>query len=484
MGERASVVGFRPVDLKPVDVRTVDLRKYGFEVGKRNPSRELDSADATVELAVRASVFIERYLRETDDGVYWDKPGYDDTDLAIYGGAAGISYFHLKLSQVTGDERYRDIALRSARYLAKHWEYVIGHSPRGFIRDEGEGGYYGIAGIGFVLAEEYRAFHDETIGDALRAIGDHYVAHALYGEGGAYWTDNISLMGDGAVILFLLELHGIFRDARYLELAVSAGDQLLTWAEDTGDGALDFNSFAKVERLNEPNFELGAAGAGYVLLSLFEHTGEERYRDAALGAWRRLEQLKRPQEKGFLIPYRFDAQGRPLEEDGRIVYYLGTCHGPAGTARFYYKLYQVTGDRRYWEQVVALADGLEALGAPERQSAGYWNSYTYCCGPAALLQFYVALYQVYGSPRWLDLAKRTAETLAGLAEDAGDGAVDWPVAWTRVRPDEFSRRIGYFDGAAGIASTLLQYALVQRGAFEWSRLPDDPFPNHFAGTAA
>ena len=455
----------------------IDLAKYSFALGRPNPVKHLASAADALDLVEKAKRFLAGYQRNDQEGIYWEKPGYDDFDPAIYGGSAGLSYFYLKSAQSTGNPEDRNIALQSALYLAHRWEYVATHPPRHFIDDEGEGGYYGIAGIGFVLAEAYREFGHEAIRQALADMGRYYERHASSGPNGVWWTDNISLMGDGAVILFLLELGDLLHDERPIELARKAGEQLLSWGRRTSDGGLEFNSFSKIQPFSEPNFELGTAGAGYILLVLFEHTHDERYRDAALGAWKRLEAIKRSQGRGFLIPYRLDEQDRPLTEDGRIVYYLGTCHGPAGTARFYYKLYQVTKDRRFWDQIVALADGVESLGAPERQSAGYWNSYTYCCGPAALLQWYIALLQVDGSSRWLRLAERAADVLAGLAEEREGDAVDWPVAWTRIEPEVFSRRIGYFDGAAGIASTLLQYALVKQGKFVWSRLPDDPFPD-------
>ena len=35
------------------------------------------------------------------------------------------------------------------------------------------------------------------------------------------------------------------------------------------------------------------------------------------------------------------------EPDGKELYYLGRCHGPVGTARLFYRLYQVTNEGKW-----------------------------------------------------------------------------------------------------------------------------------------
>jgi hypothetical protein len=88
----------------------------------------------------------------------------------------------------------------------------------------------------------------------------------------------------------------------------------------------------------------------------------------------------------------------------------------------------------------------------------------------------VGLYQSDGNPRWRDLAVRTASVLLGEKEDLGDGAANWPLAWERIKPDNITTPLGYYDGAAGIGGALLQIYLSENGQFQWNRLIDDPFP--------
>jgi lantibiotic modifying enzyme len=123
-----------------------------------------------------------------------------------------------------------------------------------------------------------------------------------------------------------------------------------------------------------------------------------------------------------------------------------------------------------------MIDGIESVGAPERQSVGFWNTQCFCCGHAGLVQFFVGLYQGLGDKRYLDLARRTAAVILGEKEDNADGTTQWPMAFWRIKPDFLTVDLGYYDGQAGIASALLQLYLCETGHFHWNRLIDDPFP--------
>ena len=190
----------------------------------------------------------------------------------------------------------------------------------------------------------------------------------------------------------------------------------------------------------------------------------------------RLEEVRVPQEKGSAITYRIYDDGAIEKEGDRTVFYLGLCHGPAGTGRFYYELAKNTGDDVYRKILVDLVDGLEALGAPERQSPGFWNTVNYCCGHAGLVHFFIGLYLADHDERWRDLAVRAGDVLLGSEEIQADGSSDWPIAFNRVDPDDFTRPLGYYDGAAGIAAVLLELYLLGKDEFVWPRFGDDPFP--------
>jgi lantibiotic modifying enzyme len=200
----------------------------------------------------------------------------------------------------------------------------------------------------------------------------------------------------------------------------------------------------------------------------YEVTGEERFLAAARDSSEYLEHISVKQGEGFLVPV--------MDDGDCSTFYLGACHGSAGTTKLFYKLYRLTGEDHYKETIEAMSKGILNFGAPEIQSAGYWNNTCICCGTASLLQFYTRLYVSFGNPHYLDVAKRAAKVVLGEAEYVTDGAIAWPLAEVRAEPANISTSKGYLHGAAGIGCALLQYYQVVKGIFDWNRLLDDPYP--------
>lgn len=460
------------------------LAKYEFEVGKSYSYTEASTPEDYLETALSAERYIAKYRKNDESGTYWSSPSpielpipsSQTVNLTLYGGVAGISYLYKKLYSVTGREQYREAAAESIRYLENHWRELIPSKLTGY---EGfsAGAYAGLGGLGFVLAEWVQDTQDGNADGALRGIVRWYEDNAIIHGDKAYWTGSNAILLDGGVILLLLKYRELHPEDEVVRVLLDrAGRWFVATGEKGGKGGLAFNGFSGIENYSAPNFELGTAGAGLVLGKLYESTHDDGYLQAALQAAQYLESLKVPQTRGSLIPYRILSDGTSLRDDqGKTIFYLGTCHGPAGTSRFYYELYKITKDRKWLAEIEDLIDGLESLGAPEHQSSGLWNTECYCCAHAGILQFFVALYEDEGSARWLELARRTAGVLLGQAESVGDGTADWPLAFTRIEPEIISRDIGYYNGAAGIASSLLQLYLAETNQFKWCRLPDDSF---------
>lgn len=178
---------------------------------------------------------------------------------------------------------------------------------------------------------------------------------------------------------------------------------------------------------------------------------------------------------GKLLPH-----GLP---DRKNLFYLGYCHGPAGTVRYYYKLYEGSRDEqekaKYKEKIRTLVQGLEATGAPEGRSEGYWNTYNLCCGTAGLLNMYLGLWAAFGEEHDLELAKRCGKILLDAAEveKEQEPFLKWRFALDRIAPDVLTTPIGCFDGAAGIGLALLQLHLAETDQYHVTRFLDDPFPD-------
>lgn len=507
-----------------------------FATGLPFPVREATSPQDYLDAALAAARYIGRFRREDADGVHWEGAGLVRDNLTLYNGQAGITYFIIELAHATGDPELAATARDAAHWLALHWRDTIDNVPYPFIANLQYGYHLGVAGVATVLAIAHRRHDDPAVTQALHEIADWFVSEARHdADGGAYWADSSTLILDSGVILALLRVREALHDGDAsvagtstdnLEALIrAAGRHLLATGEPGPRGGLVFNGTKTFRDYSTPNFELGTSGAAYTLIQLHRLTGEPAYLHAAEEAVRYLDTVSvaidadgkagrtgitvggpggpdasgSGADGGFLIPVRIGPDGTPFRGNGDLladagddspdhgelrgdytepIFYLGACHGPAGTGRLYYELARITGRDEYWARIGRNIDGFEALGAPERTSAGLWSVY-YCCGHASLLQYFVGLYHATGEERWHDLAVRTASVLLGVEEPAAgaaDGAADWPVSFLRLHPSRVTRGLGYYDGAAGIATALLQLHQSQTGRLAVDRLADDPLP--------
>ncbi|NEG55810.1 lanthionine synthetase LanC family protein [Bifidobacterium platyrrhinorum] len=445
--------------------------RWSFRVGKPYGLKQAESADEWLDTALQAERYIEGFAIEDGDGIHWEGVGGEGPNPGYADGSAGIMHFYIQLARVTGDPKHRDIARRAAEWVRDH----LAQAPVTTL--EGFDSCYGL-----MLLEAAEAFGDPSYAQTARRFAQRYLSHCEQGEHGPYWTGNTAWVKDGGILLFLLALGRRLDDPEILGFVRRAGVQYLSEGGTGADGHVVFDGHfggtATFEGVvfhmdhNMPNWEFGAAGSGYILLKLYELTGEGRYLDAARDQLRYLRSVAVPQTRGVLIP-------RSLAPEERDLFPLGHCHGIAGTGQFPYLLHRLTGDGDAMAFVHALADGFESVGAPEHQSRGLWNIDTLCCGHAGLVHYFVGLYLATGDRRWHDLAIRCGNVILGMKEDLGDGRADWPIAFWRQKPDDITRPHSLFRGAAGIGLALIEIAMMERGDFTLDRTIDDPFPTHW-----
>ncbi|MBT1181594.1 hypothetical protein JS531_06380 [Bifidobacterium sp. CP2] len=452
--------------------RPAEEDRWSFRVGKPYGIRQAGSTEEWLDTARQAERYIRGFQLEDADGLYWEGVGGERPNPGYADGSAGIMHFYIQLARVTGDPGYRDTARRAAQWIRAK----VDEAPVTTL--EGFDSCYGL-----MLLEAADVFDDPTYAQTALRFAERYLSHSKTGEHGPYWTGNTAWVKDGGVILFLLALGRHLDDPAVLDVVRRAGEQYLAEGKPDAEGHLVFDGHfggtATFEGVvfhmdhNMPNWEFGAAGSGYILLKLYELTGEQRYLDAARDQLRYLKSVAVPQTKGVLIP-------RSLAPEERDLFPLGHCHGIAGTGQFPYLLHRIAGDEDAAAFLHALADGFESLGAPEHQSRGLWNIDTLCCGHAGLVHYFVGLYLATGEQRWHDLAIRCGNVILGMKEDLGDGRADWPIAFWRQKPDDITRPHSLFRGAAGIGLALTEIYMMERGDFTLDRLVDDPFPTRWA----
>jgi hypothetical protein len=122
-----------------------------------------------------------------------------------------------------------------------------------------------------------------------------------------------------------------------------------------------FHKTGPAEVLQFDELPIPAPGRGEVLLRVKAvglNRAEIMFRQGAL----HLETIATVHGNAALIPYRFP--------DLTDLYYLGFCHGPAGTARTFFELHKVTGDAEYQLWTDRLAQDVIQSGIPENQTPG------------------------------------------------------------------------------------------------------------------
>ena len=432
--------------------------------------------------AKSAAEWIESAKKQDERGVWWlpdpDHPEKTTTvsaTNAIYSGSAGTVLFFIQLARATGDPKYLDTAAQGANYLAATWRDLIDKPSAGLFSGPGLNLslYGGLSGLAFVLNEAGKATGNAKYREAAKSATDAIVAAARPAGSGVAWSGAPGVAADGSIVLYLLYAADSFQNDEYRAVAKKAGDRILELAIKEERGGLSWRGFPAFPGLPKdayfPNFEGGTAGVAYVLTRLYGETKEKKYLDAARQGARHLQTIAAVHGNAALIPYRFP--------DLTDLYYLGYCHGPAGTARTFFELHRITGEPEYQLWTDRLAQGVIQSGIPENLAPGYWNVACQCCGSAAVIDLFLGLWAASGRAEYLAFAQRVAGQLASHATNLDGKGDRWYQAWTRVKPWEVSAETGYSIGASGVGAALLHVHLAEQGRYSAILLPDNPFPS-------
>ncbi len=336
--------------------------------------------------------------------------------------------------------------------------------PRSVPR-KGWGFTRGAAGLSFVLEEVYRSSGQQRFRDAFLQGLSLIKAGARPAGAGIEW-DNVTdiISGSAGIGLFLLYAGRELGDPSLFELAEKAGRRLIELGKPEA-GGLKWAMSPDFSRLM-PNFSHGTAGVAYFLADLYGRTGKKEFLDAALAGARYLTAVADKSGDGCLIFHS--------EPDGRDLYYLGWCHGPAGRARLFYRLFEVTGDKAWKEWMERSARAILRSGIPEKRTPGFWDNVGLCCGTAGVADFFLDLRRLTKDEAYLDFARRLTANLLSKADPEGEG-LKWVQAEHRVRPEFLQAQTGLMQGAAGIGLYLLRLDEFEQGKKRRVVFPDDPF---------
>ena len=427
--------------------------------------------------ALRLATSAAAFINAQSEGPLWRRTDEADsqTDLTLYHGAAGVSLLMLELAQATGEPSLTERAMAAGRELA---DRVTQKTRSSVAFATGWPGYaFSLRVLSdFATADSDRAMFRDT----ARYATNQLLAQAVPVGSGIGWIEPMPFsditghtgdreifdlsVGSAGAALALLDAHDHDLEPGMLAHAVSVADRLLDVGEPTPDG-LRWGLMADIPfPFTAPNFAHGGAGVGYFMARLFERTNDQKYLDAAIAAARYTMSRASTVGDGCLVCH--------TEEQQPPAFYLGACHGPAGTGRLLAILSRLTGDVSWGSHADQLLAGLRGIGAPATRSWGWWNNYGQCCGDAGLGDYALAMWQATKKADYLELAHACAAVIAEKAVDA-DGLVRWPQAEHRARPKFIQSQTGYMQGAAGIASFLVHLATAESAAPVRIVFPDE-----------
>lgn len=411
------------------------------------------------EIAVRCAEWIDRSAQVKSTGLAWpaDPLRAASVGLDYYNGMPGVVCFFANLYGATGDARWRERAQRGGEHLLVTVEESLDRV--------GDGLYTGLAGV----AATFMALDAQNVGpewnDNARKMASLLVRRAKSAGAGVEWsTSNDIISGTAGIGLFLLHAGRKWNDKASLDTALRAGRRLIAMGQPAEGGLMWFPAGASGR--NYPNFSHGTSGVAYFLATLAEHSKDATFLDAARAGAGYLDAVATRRKSMRAI---FHVTG-----GGENRFYLSWCHGPVGTARLFYRLHQVTGEPRWREWIDELNAWLVDSGAPEKQSDGYWNNISQCCGNVGIGQYCIDLTR---QGKWTAAQALSDRVVANTMSRATDdqAGLRWVQAENRVSPEAVVAQTGFMQGAAGVGTFFLQLDALARGVTWPTPWPDTPF---------
>ncbi len=427
--------------------------------------QKITDSEEFLKIAIESECYVRSFLRESEDGMYSAELKNANKDN-LYVGTAGILHMYVALDQVLPGREYGYIVRELTRYLSVHaFDGIeIAKKDGEFVPGMAEAFYSGVGGIGLVLNEVVRFYGDDNAKAGADTIIKYYLGAAKKTKEGIFWSDNSPVFFDGGILLFLMDSFHTYKNIEneLKNIIIKGMEYILFHGEWHEDGGLELDYHHVDFKHKEPNFEFGTAGIGYLFAKSYEISGDVKFLEAAKAAVVYLKSIAVKQAQGYLIPYKLGQYDN--------LFYLGNCHGPVGTSKLFYELFKITKDHTFLGEISELYNGAKSLGAPFRQSVGFWNTTCVCCGPAGYIPMYIGMYRIDKDDTWKKQAHQVGELLVGTRK-----GISWEIAFDRTKPHFLSKPAGYFTGTAGMVESLLQIYCLENGIDLKNGLIDNPY---------
>ncbi len=347
--------------------------------------------------------------------------GFSGPDLHL--GLPGIVLFLAYLGEVTGEERWTELARDGASMLGR-W---IEETPRPPLPVGAFGGWggpiYVLTHLAVLWGEDEWLDRAEAVVAFLPELIDKDEMNDVVG-------------GAAGCLVCLLRLWELRPSEATLAAAVRCGERLLNTAVPAGPGIAWILGIAGPDPL--AGMSHGAAGIAWALLQLEAACGDVRFRKAALEALAFERALFDPEERNW-PDLRFDSR-KPTREPH---FMSAWCHGAPGIALARLDGLPYLDDPTVREEIAA---GLETTLAK-----GFGRGHCQCHGDLGNLEVLLVAQEKLG----LDLKPEIGRFLGGTLADIRANGWRFGVPGRTEPP-------GFMVGLAGIGYGLLRHVEPQR----------------------
>lgn len=407
----------------------------------------LFTPEAMVEQAVAIAQELEhRAIRSPDGSVTWIGLSYlldaqrfqlQPLGYSLYDGVCGIALFLAALPKVTGDLRFRNLALAALQPL--HQYVQNSEYKQKLAKTIGIGGSTGLGSIVYALVQISQFLNIETepgYGDGIATpLEDAKQVASLITTDLIAADQKFDIMaGAAGAILGLLALHkakaGITQNyPSLLDQAIACGYHLLNHRVLSNSG---YRAWATINGKLLTGFSHGAAGIAYALLRLYETTQEPVFLNAAEEAIAYERSVFSPQAGNW-----------PDFRSEEPMFTITWCHGAPGIGLS--RLGSLVAlDSSEIRQEIEIALNIT-------QQVGLQGIDHLCCGNLGRLELLLVAAEKLSRPELLEVAQKQASLVVAQAQRQGA---------FHLIPNLTSRFFnpGLFQGTAGIGYELLRLA--------------------------
>lgn len=250
-------------------------------------------------------------------------------------------------------------------------------------------------------------------------------------------------------------------DEDYLNSAIETANWLKTLEIKTEHGKIwkNFpdgqNGFGRDIMLFGPtNIYSGSAGIGIFFLRLYQATKDEKY----------LEEAKEAANHIISIETSAKWYDETLNSDiGGVIpvpgWAIGYSNGPMGQALFLDDIYQVTGEEKYKNYVLKVADDLLEAGKYTEDGL-HWSNEEDVVADGGFVFFLVQVYEHFGDEKYLDAARKAADYIAKDALPAKNGGKYWKLLDLSLIG--FKKETTFPGFSHGTAGTAWMFAIIYK----------------------